>query len=879
MKLNLQRVLFISFLVTCPILANDNSATKRVYTTARINPQPPVIDGKLTDPIWQKVDWGTDFIQYTPDDGSKPTFKTAFKVLYDDKNLYVAIRAFDQDPEKVEARVTRRDEFAGDWVELALDTYHDQRTAFSFNVNAAGVKGDEAITKDGQNVDANWNPIWFTEVKIDAKGWTAEMRIPFSQLRFGEKDEHVWGMQLQRRIFRKDERSTWQHIPRTAAGYVSLYGELRGIKGIKASRRVELLPYTVGQLDQTEKVVSDPFSTGRSWKLGGGIDGKMGVTSDLTLDFTINPDFGQVEADPSELNLTAFETFFEEKRPFFIEGQDILRFTLTAGDGSFSSDQLFYTRRIGRSPQYYYEEAEGEFVDRPQNSSILAAAKITGKTKSGISLGIFNALTQEENVEIDLNGNRRKVAVEPQTNYFVGRLQKDFKQGNTIIGAMVTSTNRNLSVSHLKILPKAAYTGGFDLMHQWKDKTYYLNFKTAFSSVRGDKEAILDLQTNSRHYYQRPDADYIEVDSSRTALSGYSATLDFGKSGNGNWMYAIGNTVRSPGLDLNDIGFLRTGDTSMQYVWVGYRINNPVAFFRNLGLNLNQWTTWNFGGDRLSSGGNINGWGQFTNYWRFNYGIARNGERLSASNLRGGPSFRTEGEWRTWSHLLTDSRKKLQLGGGLNGTRSDDGFTKRWSTHLDIIYKPINTLSISMQPFYTISDNDFQYRGTEEITDGAEYILARLQRKTSYLVLRLDYSITPNLSIQYYGQPYISSGKYSNYKKVVSSRAKKLEDRYVEYTDAQSVHNSSTHEFDIDLDDDGSADTAYGSGFNFREFKSNLVLRWEYNPGSTIFVVWSQSRFGDDSHGRFSYRDDLSDLFSATSENIFLVKYNRWFSL
>ncbi|MCA9733666.1 MAG: carbohydrate binding family 9 domain-containing protein [Deferribacteres bacterium] len=879
MTQRIKPLITLLLLFAIPAFAKDDLPQKRIYTTAPINPHPPVIDGDLNDPVWEKVNWGTDFIQRTPDDGGEPSFETAFKIVYDDKNLYVAIRAFDPEPDKVEARVTRRDQFEGDWVEIQLDSYFDQRTSFSFTVNAAGVKGDEAITKDGEGVDANWNPVWYAEVKIDEHGWAAEMRIPFSQLRFSEKAEHVWGMQLQRRIFRKDERSTWQHIPRTAAGYVSLYGELHGIQGIQASRRIELLPYSLGQLENSQKVTGNPFATGQKSKLGVGFDGKMGVTSDLTLDLTVNPDFGQVEADPSELNLTAFETFFEEKRPFFIEGQDILRFKLTQGDGSFSSDQLFYTRRIGRSPQYYYEEAEGEYVNRPTNTSILAAAKLTGKTRSGVSVGLFNAITQEENIEIDYSGDRRTVPVEPQTNYFVSRLSKDIDQGNTIVGAMFTATNRNLTSNLDTILPRSAFTGGFDLKHQWDEKTYYINFKTAFSSVRGDKTAIYELQTNPRHYFQRPDADHVTLDSSRTTLGGFAATFDFGKSGNGKWMYAIGATLRSPGFDLNDVGYLRSGDTSMQYVWVGYRINKPVSIFRQLGLNFNQWTTWNFGGDRLSNSGNVNGWGQFNNYWQFNYGVARYGSGLSASSLRGGPSLKTEGEWRIWTHLISDSRNKLYYGGGLSGNSSDDGFSKNIDGHIDFIYQPIKSLSIWCQPFFVLNHDNFQYISTETIGGESKYVMARLKQKTSYLVMRINYSLTPNLSVQYYGQPFFSAGKFSKFKEITQSRAEKLNDRYIELAADQISENSAADEIAIDYDRDGASDFTYNNGFNFREFKSNLVLRWEYHPGSTVFLVWSQTRFGDDTHGNFSYGDEWSNLFSTHADNIFLIKFNRWISL
>ncbi|MFQ5605337.1 MAG: DUF5916 domain-containing protein, partial [bacterium] len=639
--------------VVANLFASEPSTETKIYEAKRVNPHPPEIDGRLNDAAWTKAEWTGNFTQREPDDGAAPSQKTAFKVLFDGHNLYIGIRAYDSEPAKIEKRVTRRDRFEGDWVEVNIDSYFDHRTAFSFTVNAAGVKGDEAISNDGDNWDSNWNPVWFVEVNSDDQGWTAEMRIPFSQLRFANKKDQVWGLQVQRRVFRKEERSVWQYIPQNSGGWVSYFGELHGIKGIKPSRRIELLPYGVSDLRRTPREEGNPFATGKENNFSGGFDAKFGVSSDLTLDVSVNPDFGQVEADPSEVNLTAFETFFPEKRPFFIEGQNILDYRIMTGDGGFANDRLFYSRRIGRSPQHSPDLHDDEYVQTPDNTSILTAMKLTGKTQNGLSIGILDAVTEKETAHIDLNGERRLQTVEPLTNYFVGRVQKDYDEGNTAIGGILTATHRNLSESQLKFLNSSAYSGGIDFRHQWNEKTYYLDVRTAFSHVRGSQQALLDAQTASQRYYQRPDADYVEVDSARTSLSGHGGFINVGRGGNSRLRLSSGFMWRSPGLELNDLGFLRQADRLMQWTWAGYRWNKPFAIFRSLRANFNQWTGWNFGGEKVFAGGNMNGGGQFKNYWWFWMGFNRNAASLSTSALRGGPAMKFPGSWNQWFNMST----------------------------------------------------------------------------------------------------------------------------------------------------------------------------------------------------------------------------------
>ena len=570
----------LCIILFCLQFAYSEPPEKKTYLTSHINPHSPVVDGKLDDAVWDKVPWAGDFVQRSPYEGKEPSQATAFKILYDDGNIYVAIRADDKEPEKIERRMSRRDDLEGDWIEVHLDSYFDHMTAFCFVVNAAGVKGDYVISNDGDNEDDTWDPIWYVKADINDTGWTAEMRIPLSQLRFGKKADQIWGLQVSRRLFRKEETSQWQLIPQKASGWVHMFGELLGIKGIKAQRQVELTPYSVGSMQRFKREEGNPFATGSLSNLYGGIDGKIGLPSDLTLDFTINPDFGQVEADPSVVNLTAFETYYTEKRPFFIEGRNILSFQIMGGDGSFSSDNLFYTRRIGRSPQFYPDTEEREYLDMPENTTIIGAFKITGKTKSGLSVGIIDSVTAKENAQLSYLGQRHAQIVEPFTNYFGFRLQKDYNKGNTIFGSMITATNRNIQNEELNFLHNAAYTGGFDFIHQWKDKTYYFSLKTVFSLVRGSKDAILRTQESSVRYFQRPDTDHVWVDPNRTSLSGHGGTVNFGKGGSAGFRFSTGVSWRSPGLELNDMVYLRRADAIMQWIWANYRISKPFSIFR-----------------------------------------------------------------------------------------------------------------------------------------------------------------------------------------------------------------------------------------------------------------------------------------------------------
>jgi hypothetical protein len=854
---------------------------KRTYNTTftRI---PPVIDGYDQEECWNAVEWSGDFIQSQPAENKPPSQQTSFKVLYDNSNIYVFIRASDTEPDKISRLVSKRDNMEGDMVFVEIDSYFDKQTAFLFAALASGTKGDVAITQDGNSEDDSWNPVWYLKTSVDDKGWYAEMKIPLSQLRFSNLEELVWGLQVTRQIYRLQERSTWQYIPKGFPGRVHLFGEIHGIKNIKPKRQIELMPYTVGSIERFERSEGDPFNTGKKSRLSAGLDGKVGLTNDITLDFTVNPDFGQVEADPSEVNLTAFESYFSERRPFFVEGKGIFQFepNNTIVIHNMYSDNLFYSRRIGRYPHYYPETDSGEYVRMPEATTILGAMKISGKTKKGLSIGVLESLTAEENAVIDKEGVRRKETVEPLTNYFLARVKQDFNKGETVLGGIFSAVNRDINSLTLDYLHRSAYTAGLDFQHNWKERTWYLAGNAEFSDVNGKEAAILNTQTTSARYFQRPDSRSRSVDSSLTSLGGFGSTVKLGKSSNKRLLFETSLTVRSPGLEFNDIGFMRYSDVIHQGIWAGYYLRNPFAIFNNFYLNTNHWMYWNFSGQFIAANENINFNTQFKNRWRLNGQFNRQSENISVTLLRGGPSFVQPGDGSFSLYLNTDDTKKLSAGiGNYHGA----GDSKSFSVHeywANIFFRPSDPVSISIHPNYNITNQELQYVTTVDNENGSTYIFGRLEQRTAGITVRLNYTFNPELSVEYYGQPFISAGKYSKLKKITSPDAERFKERFHTFADGEISYSQDGNYYSIDGNIDGVEDYQIDSpDFNFRQFRSNLVIRWEYLPGSTLYLVWSQGRTGSVTDGSFAYGNDMGDLFRIRPHNVFLLKFSYWFSL
>ncbi len=857
------------------------SIVPKKYFTQKVQKEAPVLDGRIEDACWQNVDWGGDFIQYQPDDGKPPSQQTSFKILYDAKFLYVGFRCHDTDPDKIVKRMSRRDGFEGDFIEINIDSYHDLKTAFSFTISASGVKGDEFISNDGNEWDESWNPIWDAKTAIDDQGWTAEMRIPLSQLRFAKAEAMVWGIQFTRRIFRDQERSVWQPISRNAGYWVSGFGELHGLEGIQPQKQIEIQPYGLAQLESFAEEAHNPFATGFDQRFSAGLDGKIGLTSDMILDFTINPDFGQVEADPSALVLDGFEIIFSERRPFFIESRNIFEYPVagTGFGGPYDSDLLFYSRRIGGAPHASPDTEDHEFYESPQSTSILGAAKFSGKTKKGLSIGILESVTAEEMAEIDSHGERREEVVEPRTSYFVGRLQQDMDRGNTVLGGMFTATNRSLEDTGLDDLHQSAYSGGLDFARFWNNRSWQLNAKAVFSHLNGSVAAITDVQESFGHYFQRPDADHLKVDTSLTSLTGHGGTVRIGKYG-GEWRFETGVTWRSPELELNDLGFLRNADEINYFNWVGYRRTRPFSIFRRFNANYNHWSRWDFGGRNLYRALNVNFFSQFKNFWAIGGGF--NYENLDISNtaLFGGPTLRRPNGIAQWLFVSSDERKKVSVSYNLFNAWAAEEAVRAEGHNFGVRLQPVNAFNITIESGYKHFARKFIYVTDASFNNETRYIGASLDQKTFSTAIRFNYSITPDLSIQYYGSPFVSRVRYSDYKFIVDPLGKKVADRHQLYSEQQISFNEKEEVFFVDDDLDGQPDYNFDQpDFTFVQFRSNLVARWEYIPGSELFLVWSQGMTDDiDAQGKL-FGTLENRLALDKIHNIFLVKLTYRFLL
>ncbi len=847
---------------------------KRIYKAYRVE-EAPVINGDFDDNAWQSEEWTGDFTQHEPYEGREPSQPTEFKICFDDLHMYIAIKAYDSSPDSITNRMSRRDDGDGDMVFVILDSYHDLRTGFVFGVSSAGVRFDMIMSNNGQNQDETWDPIWQAKAKVHDWGWAAEMKIPFTQLRFQKNSDDVWGLEMARNIFRHNEMSFWQHIPRNAPGVIHAMGELDGLQQVEPRKQFDITPYGVAAYNTYESEEVNPFATGSDFRGNIGLDAKIGITNNLTLDLTVFPDFGQVEADPSEVNLTAFETFFEEKRPFFIEGNNITSFNVGLGDGDVGNDNLFYSRRIGRRPHGYPSVENNEYADVPAFTDIIGAAKLTGKTEGGLSIGVVESVTREVKAKIDSIGDRTTQVIEPLTNYSLVRVQKDLNEGNTIIGGAVTNTIRMLDDTDLDWLHKNATTAGIDFTQMFNERNYRLAASLFMSNVQGTTDAIARTQQSSARYFQRPDADYMEFDDTRTSLTGHGGKLEFSKIG-GNWNFNFMNIWKNPGLELNDMGYMREADRILNVVWTGYSFTEPFSVFRSLYIGNDVYSVFDFGGNLNGLGYEYYASGNFKNFWRAGIGGGFNFKQVSNGMLRGGPSMLTPNSWRLWYRLSTDDRKKVSVFffGNLNRGAENSRTSNMYRTSITI--RPLNTLSISLSPTYSTTKTELQYFTRMTLNDEERYLFGSLDQKILSMSLRINYNITPDLTIQYWGQPFTGDIKYSDYKIITDPRAEEYSDRFHIYTSSEisitdDVYTVTTPDYSFDFEN---------PDFKLNEWLSNLVVRWEFKPGSTAFLVWSQTRDYMGGTGEYDLGENLNYLFTdKQANNIFLIKFSYRFGL
>jgi hypothetical protein len=835
---------------------------KRVYHSLNIGERPePRINGVLDDEIWSLGDWQDHFTQQYPQSGRPATEQSYFKILYDHNNLYVAIICLDSEPDKIIDKLGRRDSRAGDMAGFALDSYFDKRTAFEFSISVAGQKMDLKHLGDW-GFDFNWNAVWDGATTRTDTGWIAEIKLPFSQIRYANQQQQTWGLHLYRVISRKQEATSWDPIPRESPATVYLFGELKGIENIRSSRQVEFLPYGLGSYSHLQGE-----GQSGSFDFNAGLDAKVGISSDFTLDLSVNPDFGQVEADPSVLNLTSFETFYDEKRPFFLEGNDVFDFAL-------DKDIPYYSRRIGSAPPFVNPYEDWKLSEIPDRTTILGAAKITGKNRKGLSLGVVNGLTAGAHGTVtDEFENEKEVVVSPLTNYLATRIKRDFNQGNSTVGGVFSLVNRfsNDSVS-TRVLPSSAISGGLDLLHYWDNKNYFLEVKAIASQLNGSKEAILEKQLSNTHRYQRPDADYLKVDSLREQLAGHGAFVRIGKNG-GRFNFHAQGQYRSPGLNLNDLGYIRQSDFVGERMEVSYEMNEPRKWLRSYILRLSQEARWSFGGENTGNQTEATLTVRNNALWSFSMGSSYNFSILDTRELRGGPAIRIDPRYQL--DLTVGSNPTKDLSASMEYQYSTFGMegSNANNLELNVTWLPLKRLKISGLGNLSQRRYHQQYVSSLSGNSSTEYVVGTIDQHTTSITFRTELYLTPELSIQYYGSPYYSVGEYSDFKRVNQSQMKDIDTR-LERLDP--LYNPDMNSYSFDRS--GESFRFNNPDFSFMQFRSNLVFRWEYKLGSTLYVVWAHDRSGYESIYN-PIGDIVGDLFGIKGGNVFMIKANFWFSL
>ena len=831
---------------------NRLAGAKRVYYATRIDNRPK-IDGKLNESCWESGVWSGGFTQQIPNQGKNPSQETEIKILYDNNNLYVGFKCFDKGPGKIRPILSRRDEMAGDIAGIAIDSYNDKQTAYEFNVAASGQKVD-LVHLGAYDWDFNWDAVWDGKAQVYDSIWTSEIQIPFSQLRFSPGDEQIWGIHVWRWIDRLNEESQWKLIPIDAPAMVYLFGELRGIEGIKPKINYEFLPYVNSRFSPNTDLEN-------KMNYGAGVNGKVGLNSGFALDYAINPDFGQIEADPAVLNLTSYEVFNEEKRPFFLEGNTILDF-------SIDDDMLFYSRRIGHDPSYFPDLEENQTLNISDNIPIISALKLTGKTKDGLSVGVVQSLTAKENATIYSPGSKSKVAVEPFTSFMVGRVKQDFDKGNTVLGGMVTSTLRNVNDDHLKFLSNSSLSGGIDFQHNWQKRKYFVDFKGFFSNINGDTTAIQRLQRSTAHYFQRTDADHLEYDSEITSMSGWGGSLQGGKRsgklrvvGTLNW--------RSPGVDLNDVGYLYQADVIKEMVNVTYKVSQPKGIIRSYFVEAEQEHNWSYGGETTLDRFKLHGYTQFKNLWSVHLNLKANLNYFDTRELRGGPKLFKDNCLQDYELFIQSNQvKDLFVGFGPRLKFFSDDISKTTYFTALVRWQLSDRFSITSR---TIFDNTVDHH---EYIRNTKYIVGTIDRNTISSTLRFEYFISPEISLQYYGNPYASTGKFENFREVADASNKSLNLRY---NNLQSTLQPDNY-YQL-TKNEVPVYRIKNPDIKRQEFNSNLVGRWEFRPGSTLYLVWTNTRFEESHQLDQSIWKSFGNIWKVQSQNVFMVKFSYWFSL
>ena len=837
------------------------------------------LDGHLDDAAWDRPS-NPPLVQNEPENGAAPISPTDWWVAYDDEALYVAARLHEAEPGCVSSKLGRRDTWpASDWVYVTLDTFNDDRNAFSFSVNPDGVIGDGALYNDGWN-DNSWDGVWQCATEIDDGGWSVEMRIPFSQLAFPATDRQVWGINFSRRYLRCNGREDLCLLPRGEAGYIRRFPDLVGIEGVTPGQRLEVLAFGVGKAEFVEVDEGDPFRDGSDFFGDVGADVTWGLNSNVTLNATVNPDFGQVEVDPAVVNLSDFETYFDERRPFFVQDANSYRFGREGLSNNvnfnFSDPMLFYSRRIGRAPQLPLDDPD--FVDVPSATTILGAAKLGGKL-GNTTVGVMSAATAEEIADLDLGGTRSRRTVEPFTSYTAARVKHTTPDGRQGIGLMATNVWRDLGAptarDHLARNALAAGLDGWTTLDE--DGVWAMRGYLAASRVEGDPAAMDLLQTSSRRYFQRPDADHVTYDPTRRSLTGWGGRVMLNKqSGNTNLNTALG--VISPGFEINDLGFQYRADQINWHLMAGYSWLEPKGWVRERGLSLGVYKNWDWAGRGYEQGAGLFYDVSFANFWGASGMLFYNPERDSFRASRGGPVMRVP-EYREFQlSLYTNWQRPWVVEVGGTAWSSGDG-SDGLSLWGDVTLRPLSSLRLSLGVRRSFDNTRAQW--VENVDDpamtatyGTRHVFGRMDYDELSFPVRVDWTFTPGLTLQSYVQPLFAAARYDRFKELARGDSYDF-NRYGE--DGSTIVRTDDG-YTVDPDGAGPIE-AYeldDPDFNFKSLKVNMVLRWEYAAGSTIYLVWTQDRADFSNPGEFSPSRDWDLLMDAPGDDIVMAKVTTW---
>jgi hypothetical protein len=825
------------------------------------------VDGVLDEAGWASTNPITEFTQVQPSEGQPASERTEVRILYDDAALYIGARLYDR--QQVRSRVGRRDMTmsASDWLTVIIDARHDHLTSFGFEVNPSGVRRDQ--TRAAGNEDNSWEPVWEAATTVSDSGWVAELRIPFSQLRFSGAVEQTWGLQVERQIARNQEFSVWAYTPPGEAGGAPRYGHVTNLTRLATGKRLEFMPYVVTKAEYIDRL-GNPFRSNREYKVDAGADLKYRLSSSLTLDATVNPDFGQVEVDPAVINLTAFETFFPEKRPFFIEGSEMFRF------GDDGSNSVFYSRRIGRQPSLAPPYAAR---DVPNESRILGAAKLTGRTHGGWATGVLDAVTRREIARFRTpDGVLGETVAEPLTNYFVGRVRRELRGGQTFVGALLGAVNRRLETDELSAaLRSTAYSGGIDFNHQWSQRTFTLQGFLSGSHVRGEPGVIEATQRLPYHYFQRPDADHLDYDPTLESLTGFAGSLSLAKLMNRNWWGRVRVNTMTPDYEVSDLGFQRRADRIDKELIVEWFESRPRGIFRRRSAYFQGLNEHNYGWENISNRIFAGANAQFMNYWSANVNLQTSLAGTVDDRLtRGGPAADRPGFSSFSFEIESDPRARtvFEIGAFVQGGRAGD-VAEIFS---EFTFKPAPHWDVSLEPSFSRSNSAAQYLLRLEDpaatnTYGQRYVFAEVDQNRFEVDTRVNYTFTPGLSLQVFMQPFLATGDYGPPKEF--ARPGTFE--FLEYgRDIGEITNGRV--YPTGQASGGPSFELPAPDFNVRSLRGNAVMRWEWRPGSTLYLAWQQMRSDFEPIGDFGFGRDLGALFSTSPDNIFLVKVSYWFN-